>query len=112
MRFCSNWELNMHFWPLVDVDALQEAQYLEAVLTQTPSAADQLDTTAATTSSSISINSSSQQVDTAASIYSSSSASEALALEVVLLGVVPAFRRRGVASRLIKQVKTHARTRG
>jgi ribosomal protein S18 acetylase RimI-like enzyme len=31
---------------------------------------------------------------------------------VVLLGVVPEFRRRGVASRLIKQVKTHARTRG
>ncbi|KAF8063659.1 ard1 [Scenedesmus sp. PABB004] len=34
------------------------------------------------------------------------------ALEVVLLGVVPEFRRRGVATRLLKQVKVHARTRG
>jgi ribosomal protein S18 acetylase RimI-like enzyme len=99
---------------LIGVSALQEAQYLEAVLTQ--AAADQHDTTTATSSSSSSssANSSSQQSEAAVSISNSSSgsASEVLALEVVLLGVVPAFRRRGVASRLIKQVKTHARTRG
>jgi ribosomal protein S18 acetylase RimI-like enzyme len=38
----------------------------------------------------------------------SSTPSDDLAVEVVLLGVVPQWRRRGVASRLIKQVQKHA----
>jgi GNAT superfamily N-acetyltransferase len=39
-------------------------------------------------------------------------AADALAVEVVLLGVVSGYRRQGVASRLLQQVKRHARSTG
>jgi GNAT superfamily N-acetyltransferase len=37
---------------------------------------------------------------------------DAVAVEVVLLGVVSGYRRQGVASRLLQQVKRHARSQG
>jgi hypothetical protein len=39
-------------------------------------------------------------------------AAAAVAVEVVLLGVVSGYRRQGVASRLLQQVKRHARSQG
>jgi len=43
---------------------------------------------------------------------STGSSSDALAVEVVLLGVVSGYRRQGVASRLLQQVKRHAHSQG
>jgi ribosomal protein S18 acetylase RimI-like enzyme len=39
-------------------------------------------------------------------------AADALAVEVVLLGVVSSYRRQGVASRLLQQVKRRAMSQG
>jgi GNAT superfamily N-acetyltransferase len=47
-----------------------------------------------------------------ASAAVNANSSEALALEVVLLGVLPGFRRQGVASRLLQAMKRHARAQG
>lgn len=43
---------------------------------------------------------------------STTAAADALAVEVVLLGVVSSYRRQGVASRLLQQVKRQAMSQG
>ena len=47
-----------------------------------------------------------------ASDATAAAAAAAVAVEVVLLGVVSGYRRQGVASRLLQQVKRHARSQG
>lgn len=69
-------------------------------------APEHLDTAAAGGSDDSSDGSSSRTAAAAAT------AADALAVEVVLLGVVSGYRRQGVASRLLQQVKRHARSTG
>eukprot|EP00879_Flechtneria_rotunda_P033598 GHRR01037230.1.p1 GENE.GHRR01037230.1~~GHRR01037230.1.p1 ORF type:complete len:179 (+),score=71.83 GHRR01037230.1:68-604(+) len=102
----------------------QEQQYLEQSLCEGLDAAATGDTAAvvgsyssstqAATDQTITISTSSSSSNSNPDINSGSqaSAADALALEVVLLGVSPEFRRRGVASRLLQQARAHATAQG